>query len=90
MLRVNLTGPMFGCKHAIPPMVRQGRGSIINTASISGLTGELYLSAYAVAKAGVMHLTRTVAGQYGKQGIRCNSVCPGFTLSPPGRTCRRT
>jgi NAD(P)-dependent dehydrogenase (short-subunit alcohol dehydrogenase family) len=83
-LRTNLTGPMLGCKHAIPAMVETGGGSIINTASISGMGAEVYMTAYPVSKAAVIHLTREVALQWDKQGIRCNAVSPGLVLSPAG------
>jgi NAD(P)-dependent dehydrogenase (short-subunit alcohol dehydrogenase family) len=83
-LRTNLTGPMLGCKYAIPAMIESGGGSIINTASISGLRAEFYMTAYPVSKAGVVQLTQEVALQYGRQGIRCNAIAPGLTLSPAG------
>jgi NAD(P)-dependent dehydrogenase (short-subunit alcohol dehydrogenase family) len=84
-MRADLTGPMLGCKHAIPAMLRSdGGGSIINTASVSGIGAEVYMTAYPVAKAGVIHLTREVALQWGKQGIRCNAIAPGLVLSPAG------
>lgn len=83
-LRIDLTGPMLGCKHGIPAMLKTGGGSIINTASISGIGGEVYMTGYPVAKAGIIHLSRTVALQWGRQGIRCNSIAPGLILSPAG------
>lgn len=83
-LRADLTGAMFGCKHAVPVMIAGGGGSIINTASVSGIGAEVYMSAYPVAKAALIHLSRQVALQYGKRGIRCNAVAPGLTLSPAG------
>ena len=83
-LRVDLTGPMLGCKYAIPAMVKNGGGSIINTASVSGIGAEVYMTGYPVAKAGVIHLSRTVALQWGLHGIRCNAIAPGLTLSPAG------
>ena len=83
-MRTGLTGPMLGCKHGIPAMVKTGGGSIINTASVSGLFAEVYMTGYPVAKAGVAHLSRQVALQWGKQGIRCNAIAPGLTLSPAG------
>ncbi|MBX9472386.1 SDR family NAD(P)-dependent oxidoreductase [Microcella sp.] len=75
---VNLRGQMFGCKHAIPAMVHRGGGSIINTASASGLLGDLGLTAYGAAKAAVVQLTKSVATQYGRQSIRCNAIIPGL------------
>jgi NAD(P)-dependent dehydrogenase (short-subunit alcohol dehydrogenase family) len=83
-LRTDLTGPMLGCKHGVPAMLKTGGGSIINTASVSGIGAEVYMTAYPVAKAGVIHLTREVALQWGKQGIRCNAIAPGLVLSPAG------
>lgn len=79
-----LLGPMLGCKHGIPAMLRGGGGSIICTSSISGSMGELNLTVYGAAKAGVNQLVRSVSAQWGKQGIRCNAVAPGLILSEPG------
>jgi NAD(P)-dependent dehydrogenase (short-subunit alcohol dehydrogenase family) len=64
-LAVNLRGPMLGCKYALPRMLERGGGSIVNTSSASGLTGDLLRVAYGVSKAGVDALTRYVATQYG-------------------------
>jgi NAD(P)-dependent dehydrogenase (short-subunit alcohol dehydrogenase family) len=83
-MRADLTGPMLGCKHGIPAMLKTGGGSIINTASVSGIGAEAYMTGYPVAKAAVIHLSRSVALQWGRQGIRCNSIAPGLTLSPAG------
>ncbi len=80
-LRTNLTGPMLGCKHAIPAMLATGGGSIVNTASVSGTRGEMNMTAYGVSKGAVIQLTREVAAQFGKQGIRCNAVAPGLVLT---------
>jgi NAD(P)-dependent dehydrogenase (short-subunit alcohol dehydrogenase family) len=81
-LCVNLRGPMLGCKHAIPRMLSRGGGSIVNTSSASGLTGDLTRAAYGASKAGLDSLTRYVATQYGKRGIRCNAIAPGVVLTP--------
>jgi NAD(P)-dependent dehydrogenase (short-subunit alcohol dehydrogenase family) len=80
-LRTNVTGPMLGCKHAIPAMLDSGGGSIVNTASVSGTRGELNMTAYGVSKAALIQLTREVAAQWGKAGIRCNAVAPGLVLT---------
>lgn len=77
-LRVNLRGQMFACKAAVSHMSRRGAGSIVNTSSVSGSFGDLLLSAYGVAKAGTDQLTRSVATQYGRHGVRCNAVLPGL------------
>jgi NAD(P)-dependent dehydrogenase (short-subunit alcohol dehydrogenase family) len=84
-IAVNLTGPMLGCKYAIPHMLAGGGGSIINTSSINAMSGDIRLTAYAASKAGIDGLTLRVATQFGRLGVRCNSVRPGFTLSEPVR-----
>lgn len=81
-MRVNLRGPMLGCKHAIPHMIARGGGVIVNTSSASGLTGDFSRSAYAASKAGLRSLTESVAAQYGKQGIRSNAIAPGVIATP--------
>jgi NAD(P)-dependent dehydrogenase (short-subunit alcohol dehydrogenase family) len=81
-MKVNLRGPMLGCKYAIPRMLERGRGSIIQTSSASGLRGDLSRAAYGASKAGLDSLTRYVATQYGKRGIRCNSIAPGVIATP--------
>jgi NAD(P)-dependent dehydrogenase (short-subunit alcohol dehydrogenase family) len=81
-LAVNLRGPMLGCKHAIPRMLARGGGAIVNTSSASGLVGDPVRTAYGVSKAGLDSLTRYVATQYGKRGIRCNSIAPGVVATP--------
>lgn len=80
-MAVNLRGPMLCSKHAIPIMLEQGGGSIINTSSSSSLYAYYYRPAYGVSKAGVNHLTRYIATRYGKEGIRCNAVVPGITMT---------
>jgi NAD(P)-dependent dehydrogenase (short-subunit alcohol dehydrogenase family) len=80
-LKLSLKSMLIGCKYALPIMVAQRRGVIVNTASQSGLAGDLGLTAYGVAKAGVVTLTQYVATQYGAHGIRCNAVAPGLTMT---------
>jgi NAD(P)-dependent dehydrogenase (short-subunit alcohol dehydrogenase family) len=82
LVAVNLKGQFLGCKHAIPQMLARGGGSIVNTASIDGFVGRGVRAAYGASKAGVVLLTKSVASQYGTQGIRCNAVAPGLTLTP--------
>jgi NAD(P)-dependent dehydrogenase (short-subunit alcohol dehydrogenase family) len=77
ILAVNLTGPFLACRRAIPIMLAQGSGSIINTASEAGLRGGTAGTPYTVSKHGVVGLTRSIAFHYGDRGIRCNAICPG-------------
>jgi NAD(P)-dependent dehydrogenase (short-subunit alcohol dehydrogenase family) len=82
VLGVNLKGVFFGCKHAVRAMRPAGGGAIVNIASILGLVGDGILAAYCAAKGGVLGITRATAVQYGRDGIRCNAVCPGDIDTP--------
>ena len=82
MLRVALRATMLCCRAALRRMVPAGGGAIVNISSIHAYAGDLALVAYPVAKAGIIALTRAVATQYGRAGVRCNAVCPG-TIPPP-------
>ncbi len=81
-LAVNLKGPIYSCRAAIPHMLAQGRGSIVNVSSVNGVVAEPYLSIYAASKGGILMLTRGIALDYAKQGIRANVVCPGWVDTP--------
>lgn len=74
---VDLKGFLLTMRQAIPLMLEQGSGSIVNTSSAAAFSAMPNLPAYAAAKAGVVALTRHVAVAYGRQGIRCNNVAPG-------------
>lgn len=82
LMNVNLKSVLLGCRFAIPHMIRAGGGSIINTASMAGFTGDAVRVAYGASKAGVVNLTKYIAAQYGKHNIRCNAVAPGLILTP--------
>ncbi len=77
---LNAKGPMLCCKHAIPALLEQRGGAIVNVVSGAALTGQLGLPAYAAAKAAVISLTRSVATMHGRQGIRCNAIAPGLIM----------
>jgi len=79
VLDVNLKGLFLLSRRAIPEMMKSGGGSIINTGSGWGLTGGEKAAAYCAAKGGVVNLTRAMAIDHGKDGIRVNCVCPGDT-----------
>jgi NAD(P)-dependent dehydrogenase (short-subunit alcohol dehydrogenase family) len=83
-LAISLTGPMLGCKHAVPYLIERGGGSIVNTSSINGLRGDITRTAYGAAKGGLNTLTKYVAATYGSKGVRCNAICPGMTRTQPG------
>lgn len=78
---VNLDGMFYCLKHEIAAMLQSGGGAIVNTASTSGLLGSPGLAPYSASKWGVNGLTKTTALEFGKQGIRVNSICPGMTLT---------
>lgn len=80
-LDVNLTGYMACCKYAIPHMIKSGGGSIINTASGSGLRGDLGRIAYGSTKGAVITMSKYIATQHGHQDIRCNAIAPGLIVT---------
>jgi 3-oxoacyl-[acyl-carrier protein] reductase len=80
--RIHLTGTFLGCKYAVPHMQRQGKGKIVNMASLSGRTGRPGVGVnYGAAKAGVIGLTQNLATEQGPHGINVNCVCPGPILT---------
>jgi len=83
ILDVNLKSAFLCTKYAVPHMIRQGKGSIINIASFVALMGcSVPQDAYTASKGGMLSLTKSFAVQYGRHGIRCNAICPGPIETP--------
>ncbi|OMC29379.1 oxidoreductase [Mycobacterium sp. GA-1841] len=81
VMAVTLRGYVAAMKHSIPHILERGGGAIVNMSSAAAFQGEPARPAYAASKAGVGALTRHVATRWGKEGIRCNAVAPGFTAT---------
>lgn len=81
-LAVNVKGTMYGCRYAIPHMLRAGGGSLINTSSVNGIVAEPYLAVYAASKGAIVMLSKGIALDYVKRGIRCNAIAPGWVDTP--------
>jgi NAD(P)-dependent dehydrogenase (short-subunit alcohol dehydrogenase family) len=79
MLGVNLTGTYLCCRQVLPGMLEHGYGRVVNIASIAGLTGYRYVTAYCAAKHGVIGLTRALAVEVALDNVTVNAVCPGYT-----------
>ena len=83
VMNVNLKGVFLGCKYGIPALLRAGGGSIVNTASFVAVLGAATSQiAYTASKGGVLAMTREIAVEYARQGIRANSLCPGPVNTP--------
>jgi NAD(P)-dependent dehydrogenase (short-subunit alcohol dehydrogenase family) len=83
VMAVNLKGVFLGCKHAIPALLRAGGGSIVNTASFVAVMGSATSQvAYTASKGGVLAMTREIAVEYARKGIRANALCPGPVDTP--------
>jgi NAD(P)-dependent dehydrogenase (short-subunit alcohol dehydrogenase family) len=82
IIGVNLTGVFLSLKAELPYLLKNGGGHIVNMASMAGVAAEEGLATYTASKHGVVGLTKAVALDYGKQGIRCNAVCPSMVKTP--------
>lgn len=81
-MTVNARGCYLGCHFAVPVMLEQGRGKIINIASVAGMVGVRDRAAYCASKGAIVGLTRAMAVDYATMGIRVNAICPGTVDSP--------
>ena len=81
VIAIDLHAVFYACRAAIPVMTKPG-GTIVNTASISGLAGDYGFSAYSAAKAAVINYTRTLALDHAREGLRVNALCPGLIATP--------
>ncbi len=85
LMRLNLDSAVYVC-HAIGGhLVERGEGSVINVASVAGVTGSPLLSPYGAAKAGLVSLTKSLAVEWGATGVRVNALCPGWTATDLNR-----
>ena len=77
VIDINLKGCFFGCKHAIPALLRNGGGTIVNNSSVSAFANVGGNLSYAASKGGIMSMTRVIAIEYASRNIRCNAINPG-------------
>jgi NAD(P)-dependent dehydrogenase (short-subunit alcohol dehydrogenase family) len=82
VMAVNVRAAMLLTKHALPHL-RMNGGAIVNTSSTHAFAGDSSLTGYGATKAALIALTKYTATQYGKEGVRCNAICPGTTTTPP-------
>lgn len=81
MFAVNVHGPFYLSQAALPQLLAR-RGNIVNVASTAGLMGQAYMAAYTASKHALVGLTKSMAVEFGRQGLRVNAVCPGGTATP--------
>lgn len=80
-INLDLKGPFLCCRHVLPVMVEQGKGSVVNFSSVVALRGNHIAHVYVSAKGGLISFTQALAGAYSPKGIRINAICPGVVLT---------
>ena len=86
LLRLNLSSAVYVCHAFAGHLLDRGRGSVINVASVAGVSGAPLMSPYGASKAGLISLTKTLAVEWGPAGVRVNALCPGWTATELNRT----
>jgi len=86
LLQLNLSSAVYVCHAFAGHLLDRGRGSVINVASVAGVSGAPLMSPYGASKAGLISLTRTLAVEWGTAGVRVNALCPGWTATELNRT----
>ncbi|MCU0536161.1 MAG: glucose 1-dehydrogenase [Hydrococcus sp. Prado102] len=81
-LNINVKGAIYASRAAIHSMLSHGGGSIVNISSVNGLVSEPFLAIYSASKGALVMLTKGIALDYAKKGIRCNAICPGWVDTP--------
>ena len=82
IVNVNLNSTFYGLKFVVNEMLKTGGGMIVNTASLGGVVGMPTLGAYSATKHAINGLTKTIAGEYGRENIRINAIAPGTNETP--------
>jgi len=80
-INLDMKGPFLCCRHVIPVMVEQGKGSVVNFSSVVALRGNHVAHVYVMAKGGLISFTQALAGAYSPKGVRVNAICPGVVLT---------